>query len=198
MTFEEIKDMINSTITENGQRHITGKAINLALIETVTHLSATEEDIRQKQESFETITVPTIEERILKKIEEALAEGGGGAASEIVYLPDMNTGEMDPEDQAHNLEVYNKFKDAFEKGEPLPLLSMDLAFMFAQIEQQLGMPANVSGYMQCIMVVFIPVDSPMAAQSGDGIMFMTMDPTSGSGNLISGLIQSDGNVMSMM
>lgn len=192
MTFEEIKDMINSTITENGQRHITGKAINLALIETVTHLSETEEDIKKSQEDFETITVPTIEERLLQKIEEALAEGGG-AASEIVYLPDTNTGEMDSADQAHNLEVYNKFKDAFEKGEPLPMLSVDLTFMFAQMEEQLGQPANVSGYLQCTMVVFIPVDSPMAAQSGDGIMFMAMEL--GSGNPMSGLIQPDGNVM---
>lgn len=36
MTFDEIKDMINSTIVENGQRQITGKSINLALIETLT------------------------------------------------------------------------------------------------------------------------------------------------------------------
>ena len=35
MTFDEIKDMINSTIVENGQRQITGKSINLALIETL-------------------------------------------------------------------------------------------------------------------------------------------------------------------
>lgn len=36
MTFEEIREMVNATITENGQRQITGKAINLALLETLT------------------------------------------------------------------------------------------------------------------------------------------------------------------
>lgn len=36
MTFEEIREMVNSTITENGQRQITGKALNLALLEMIT------------------------------------------------------------------------------------------------------------------------------------------------------------------
>lgn len=36
MTFEEIKEMINSTIVENGERQITGKALNLALLEMIT------------------------------------------------------------------------------------------------------------------------------------------------------------------
>ena len=33
MTIEEIKDLINSTINENGTKAITGKALNLALNE---------------------------------------------------------------------------------------------------------------------------------------------------------------------
>lgn len=36
MTFEEIREMVSSTITENGQRQITGKALNLAFLETLT------------------------------------------------------------------------------------------------------------------------------------------------------------------
>ena len=36
MTFEEIREMVNATITENGQRQITGKALNLALLEIIT------------------------------------------------------------------------------------------------------------------------------------------------------------------
>lgn len=164
MTFEELKEMIDSTINENGCGAITGKALNLALNEILNGVQ--------------------------QYVEENKPEGG--AASEIVYLPDMNTGEMDPSDQAHNLEVYNKFKDAFEKEELLPLLSMDLAAMFAQIEQQLGMPANVSGYSPCTMVVFVPVDSPLAAQMGDGVVFVSSIDV---GNPIQGVLQSDGNVM---
>ena len=169
MTFEEIREMVNSTITENGQRQITGKALNLALTET---LSAIEE-----------------------VIEEVLANNKpeGGAASEIVYLPDITSGEMDPEHQAHNLEIYNKFKAAFESGEPLPLLSIDLAFMFAQTEEQLGQPVNASGYSPCMMVVFVPADSPLAAQTGNGIMFLIMIEGGG----LQGIIQPDGNIMLM-
>lgn len=168
MTFEEIKDMINSTITENGQRQITGKALNLAFVETLN--------------------------AVQQYLEENKPEGGG-AASEIVYFPDTNTGEMDPAYQAHNLEVYNKFKTAFEEGKPLPLLSIDATFMFAGMEEQFGQPLNCAGYLLCTMVVFVPVDSPMAAQMGDGIMFMFTPDTSGP---MSGLIQSDGNVMLMI
>lgn len=165
MTFDEIKDMVNSTITENGQRQITGKALNLALVEMLT---AIEEFLENNKPE-------------------------GGAASEIVVFPNFNTGEMDPEHQAHNLEVYNKFKAAFEAGEPLPLLSVDLAFMFAEMEGQLVQPANVSGYSLCLMVVFIPADSPMAAEMGNGIMFAAN--MEGSSSIVMGLIQPDGNIM---
>lgn len=161
MTFEEIKDMINSTITENGSRHITGKALNLALLEIIT---AMEEN------------------------------NTGGAASEIFYFPDMNTGEMDPADQAHNLEVYSKFKEAFEAGKPLPLLSADAAFMFADMEEQTGMSANTSGYVSCNMVVFIPYDSPLTADIGEGVMFQAKAMNED----VQGLIMPDGNVMLMM
>lgn len=168
MTFEEIKDMVNSTITENGQRQITGKALNLALVEMLTAI-----------------------EEFLENNENNKPEGG--AASELVYLPDFNTGEMDPEHQAHNLEVYNKFKVAFEGGEPLPLLSIDAAFMFAQMEEFLGQPINVSGYSPCMMVVFIPADSPMVAEMGEGIMFIVAMESM----VLNGLVQPDGNIMLM-
>lgn len=163
MTFEEIKEMINSTIVENGERQITGKALNLALLEIITAMEENKPE--------------------------------GGAASEIVYFPDMNTGETSAENLAHNLEVYNKFKTAFEAGEPLPLLSVDLAFMFADMEGQLGQPVNVSGYATCVMVVFIPADSPMAEQMGNGIMFAAN--MEGSSSTVMGLIQPDGNIMLM-
>lgn len=166
MTFEEIKDMINSTITENGQRQITGKALNLAFVET---LNAVQQYLEENK--------PEV----------------GGAASEIVYLPDTNTGEMDSADQAHNLEVYNKFKAAFEGGEPLPLLSADSSFMFASVEEQLGQPVNASGYFPCMMVAFVPADSPLVDEMGNGIVFM-VDMM---GSTLQGIVQPDGNIMLM-
>lgn len=63
MTVNEIKDMINSTISENGERGITGQALNLALnaiadalanagggLETV-YISESEETITQEQQA---------------------------------------------------------------------------------------------------------------------------------------------------
>lgn len=167
MTFEEIREMLDATINENGQRSITGKALNLAFVETLN--------------------------AVQQYLEENKPEGGG-AASEIFYFPDMNTGEMDPADQAHNLEVYNKFKEAFEAGKPLPLLSADLAFMFADMEAQLGQPVNAAGYSPCTMVAFVPSDSPLAAQAGDGVMFAI----NAGDQEMQGMIQPDGNVMPMM
>lgn len=160
MTFEEIREMVNATINENGQREITGKAINLALIETLT------------------------------AVEEFLANNKlEGAASEIFFLPNASTGELTPERQAHNAEVFNKFKSAFEEGEPLPLLSADV--WIEPIEEQLGQPANASGYSACKQVIFVSADSPLAAETGACVMFVTvdhqMDATPGS-------ILSDGSI----
>lgn len=161
MTFEEIIEMVNSTITENGQRQITGKALNLALVQTLT------------------------------AIEEFVANNKGGAASEMAYLPNSNTGEMDSEHQAHNFEVYNKFKTAFEAGEPLPILSIDLSFIYAELEEQLGQPANVSGYSPCSMVTFIPEDSPMAELMMGGILFIALSED----QKMQGIIRPDGDIM---
>lgn len=163
MTFEEIREMVNATINENGKREITGKAINLALLETLT------------------------------AIEEFLANNKPeGAASETFFLPNMSTGELKPERQAHNAEVYNKFKAAFESGKPLPLLSVDYAFQLDFVEESLGQPANAAGYVPCITVVFVPTDSPLAEQAGSGIMFVAISETN---NAVQGLITSDGNVV---
>lgn len=163
MTFEEIREMVNATINENGKREITGKAINLALLET------------------------------LAAIEEFLANNKPeGAASETFFLPNMSTGELKPERQAHNAEVYNKFKAAFESGKPLPLLSVDYAFQLDSVEESLGQPANAAGYVPCITVVFVPTDSPLAEQVGSGIAFVAISETN---NSVQGLITSDGNVV---
>lgn len=160
MTFEEIREMVNATITENGQRQITGKALNLALIEMLT------------------------------AVEEFLANNAdGGAASEIFFLPNENTGELTPERKAHNAEVYNKFKSALEEGKPLPLLSADAAVILDTIEEQLGQPVNAAGYIACVQVVFVSADSPLAAEIGAGVGFRANDAM--------GLILSDGSITIM-
>ena len=55
MTFEEIREMVNATITENGQRQITGKALNLALLEIITAM----EENKPEGGGVETVYIET-------------------------------------------------------------------------------------------------------------------------------------------
>lgn len=98
MTFNEIKDMINSTIVENGQRQITGKSINLALIETLTAIEEYLANYKPDVDGLET-----------------------------VYGPDnQSTLELTPEHQAANAAVYAKCAAAVNEGRTLPGIQMDV------------------------------------------------------------------------
>lgn len=166
MTFEEIREMVNSTITENGQRQITGKALNLAFVETLN--------------------------AVQQYLEENKPEGGTGA--ELVYLPSIAAGEMNAEQQAHNAEVYAKFKTAYEEGKPMPALLIDASIMLEEIEIQSGAPAMAKGYMACTLAIYVSEESPLAAQSGYGVM-LTMELM---GEQMQGMLTADGSVMLMM
>lgn len=111
MTFEEIREMVSSTITENGQRQITGKALNLALLETLT------------------------------AIEEFLANNKPeGPGIETVYVvDDLETMGLTPEHQAANAAVYAKCKQACEEGKPLPGIQLDMTyFILSQVNATEG------------------------------------------------------------
>lgn len=116
MTFEEIREMVSSTITENGQRQITGKALNLALLETLT------------------------------AIEEFLANNKPeGPGIETVYIADdLETMGLTPEHQAANAAVYAKCKQACEEGKPLPGIQADISYSFlAQTNATEGIVATL-------------------------------------------------------
>lgn len=162
MTFAEIKEMINSTIVENGERQITGKALNLALLEMVTAM-----------EGFK-------------------PEGSG---AELVYLPSTATGEMNTEQQAHNAEVYAKFKTAYEEGKPMPALLIDGRFLIEEVEVQFGAPAMASGYIVSSMVMYISEESPLAAQSGHGVMIQAI---LGGSDMLQCMLNTDGSITLMM
>lgn len=162
MTFEEIKEMLDSTINENGQRQITGKALNLAINE------------------------------ILTAMQEFKPEGAG---AELVYLPSMVTGEMNAEQQAHNVEVYAKFKTAYEEGKPMPALLVDGNVMLEEYETQLGAPAMASGYLGSSMVIYVSEESPLAAQSGHGVMVSALF---GGSDMLQCMLKADGSVMLLM
>lgn len=105
MTFEEVKEMINSTIAENGQRQITGKALNLALTEMLTAL------------------------------EEYFAEFSPDVAGvETVYFyDDMENLTLTEAHQAHNAEVVAKCAAAVAAGEPLPAVQADLSAYYSTL-----------------------------------------------------------------
>lgn len=86
MTIEEIKDLIDSTITENGKKFITGKALNLALNELVA------------------------------AVEEAVANAGGGSATERIYY-NLDGTALTDEQKAHNASLFTLIKTSLEADE---------------------------------------------------------------------------------
>ena len=91
MTFDEIKDLINSTITENGTKSITGKTLNLALNELVS------------------------------AVEEASANAGSRSErlyANIDMSSGQTT--VTEEQKALNAALYEKLKTAFETDELIP------------------------------------------------------------------------------
>lgn len=165
MTFEEIREMVNSTITENGQRQITGKALNLALTET---LSAIEDYLVNNK-----------------------PEGGGGV--ETVHLvDDVDTMEITPEHQAANAAVYAKCAMAVIEGKPLPGIQIDALTLMGSSDMPVT-AGDAAVTILSNMTMFIPTDSPLASQVGAGLLIMaSMFLTD---EIIQALISEDGSVM---
>ena len=99
MTIEELKDLIDSTINENGTKAITGKALNLALNE------------------------------ITNAVAEAATTGGGGSGVKRLYVDASGGTLTDPEQLASNAALYTEIVTALTNGELPPqvgtLLSAD-------------------------------------------------------------------------
>lgn len=91
MTIEEIKDLINSTITENGTKSITGKTLNLALNELVS------------------------------AVEEASANAGSRSERLYANVdPSSGQITVTEEQKALNAALYEKLKTAFETDQLIP------------------------------------------------------------------------------
>ena len=87
MTIEELKDLIDSTINENGAKAITGKALNLALNE------------------------------ITNAVAEAATTGGGGGGVKRLYVDANGGSVTDPEQLASNAALYTEIVTALTNGE---------------------------------------------------------------------------------
>ena len=90
MTIEELKDLIDSTINENGTKAITGKALNLALNE------------------------------ITNAVAEAATTGGGGGGVKRLYVDINGGSITDPEQLASNAALYTEIVTALTNNELPP------------------------------------------------------------------------------
>lgn len=90
MTIQELKDLIDSTINENGTKAITGKALNLALNE------------------------------ITNAVAEAATTGGGGGGVKRLYADVNGGSITDPEQLASNAALYTEIVTALTNNELPP------------------------------------------------------------------------------
>lgn len=90
MTIEELKDLIDSTINENGTKAITGQALNLALNE------------------------------IANAVAEAATTGGGGSGVKRLYIDLSGGSVTDPEQLASNAALYTEIVNALTNDELPP------------------------------------------------------------------------------
>ena len=97
MTIEELKDLIDSTINENGTKAITGKALNLALNE------------------------------ITNAVAEAATTGGGGGGVKRLYVDASGGTLTDPEQLASNAALYTEIVTALTNNELPPQVGVLIA-----------------------------------------------------------------------
>ena len=90
MTIEELKDLIDSTINENGTKAITGQALNLALNE------------------------------IVNAVAEAATTGGSGGGVKRLYVDISGGTLTDPEQLASNAALYTEIVTALTSNELPP------------------------------------------------------------------------------
>ena len=90
MTIEELKDLIDSTINENGTKAITGKALNLALNE------------------------------ITNAVAEAATTGSSGSGVKRLYVDVNGGSVTDPEQLASNAALYTEIVTALTNNELPP------------------------------------------------------------------------------
>ena len=90
MTVDEIRDLIDNTITTNGVKNITGQALNLALNE------------------------------ITNAVAEAATTGGGGSGVKRLYADVNGGSVTDPEQLASNAALYTEIVTALTNNELPP------------------------------------------------------------------------------
>lgn len=116
--FTEVKEMIDSTIYENGKGEVTAQNVNLAMHGIVDAAEETVSTLDGKL-TTETNNREALEERVT-----AIEENGTGGGSQpiVVYMgivEETEEGEvcsLTPEEKAHNAEAYKAIKESRGHG----------------------------------------------------------------------------------
>ena len=132
--FDEIKEMIDSTIYTNGRGEVTAQNINLAMHGVV---DATEEELGKVNDA-----VKTVEDKVT-----ALEENGtgGGAGALRVWLYETGIEELTPEQVNENIATYNSLlKDV---AQPV-VISMYYNYSDAEMSVTIGQSLTCSVAVQ--------------------------------------------------
>jgi hypothetical protein len=136
MTKEEIKEMIDATINTNGNREITGHALNLALNAIVEAMG------EGGGAGAETVYGP-----------DGVDEANG------VYL-------LTEEHKTVNAAVYAKCKEATEAKKTLPVLWFDFTGLYRLNFTSQGIEAGGISAAMSVAGLFIGEDSPLIEMAG--------------------------------
>lgn len=133
MTKDELKEMIDATITENGGGNITGKALNLALTEIINAMG-------ENGGGMDTISyIPNAE--VSASLEEILSEEN--IATKI----------------QHNIDVYNKVTEKFKTSGDASPLAVDLTLI---ISYQIGILAGEIAEVYSVTYMVLEESSPQS------------------------------------
>lgn len=144
MTIDEIKDLINSTITENGTKSITGKTLNLALNE------------------------------LASAVEEASANAGSRSERLYANMDiSSGQITVTEEQKALNVALYEKLKTAFETDELIPNVGFQVYIEAEGTAQGIAFPSFVTvRYSPSVNMIAFVSSNGNFSLSSDGTVTM--------------------------
>lgn len=174
MTKEELLEMVDTTINENGERNITGKALNLALTEIINSMG-------EAGGGMDTIYFVPYQ---------------ATDALDVQYEP-IYTEEEIAAMVASNVEVYNKLSEAFKNGKKTSSYNVDFTYYVTDVLERMGEVIGVSAPTFSVVQMTLsessvnrltsPSIDPMEFyEIGDVAMIFAVDVYAMGGQLFSG------------
>lgn len=156
MTKEELKEMIDATINENGTRNITGKTLNLALNAIVDALGSGSGEMVYFL--HENINIG----RILDM------EGCPYSVEDLMYM------------QEHNKQVYAKLADSFRNNKEIFTITLDTSFRSIDHREVLAIKSLVKvNKLECFIANSSPSNydtNPLDFYNSDDVaVFVQLD-----------------------